>query len=121
MTPALRIAAIVALIYVGIVVAFESSLGSLQPRAGPTMTLTTFDRDGRALDRVVSRLESEGRLYVASNHWPRSWYRRALENPAVQITIDGEKRDYRAIPITGAERDRVEAEHRLGMGIRILT
>lgn len=121
MTPALRTVAIVALAYVGIVVAFESSLGWLQPRAGSTMVITTFDGNGSALDRVVSRLESDGRLYVASNHWPRSWYRRALQNPAVQITIDGERRDYQAVPVTGAERDRVEAEHRLGLGLRILT
>ena len=117
----LRIAAIVALVYVGIVVAFESSLGYLQPKSGSTLVITTFDRNGTPHDRVVSRLESGGRLYVAANHWPRSWYRRALENPAVQITVDGEKGDYRAVPVTGVEHDRVDAENRLGLGFRILT
>ena len=122
MARALRIAAIVVLVYVGIVVAFESFLGSLQPTSGSTIVITTFDRSGTPQDRVVSRLESNGRLYVASNHWPRSWYRRALENPAVQITVDGEWRDYRAVPVTDdMEHDRVEAENRLGLGLRILT
>jgi len=121
MAPALRIAAIVALVYVGIVVAFESSIGYLQPTGGSTLVITTFDRKGTPHDRVVSRLESGGRLYVASNHWPRSWYRRALENPAVQITVDGEKGDYRAVPVTGVEHDRVGAENPLGVGFRILT
>jgi len=121
MAPALRIAAIVALVYVGIVVAFESSIGYLQPTSGSTLVITTFDRNGTPRDRVVSRLEAGGRLYVAANHWPRSWYRRALENPAVQVTVDGERHDYRAVPVTGAEQDRVAAENRLGLGFRILT
>ena len=117
----LRIAAIVALVYVGIVVAFESSLGYLQPKSGSTLVITTFDRNGTPHDRVVSRLESGGRLYVAANHWPRAWYRRALENPAVQVTVDGQRRDVRAVPVTGEEHDRVNAENRLGVGFRILT
>lgn len=118
---ALKIAAILVLGYVGVVVAFESLLGVLQPRDGSTLVLTTFDRDGTPHDRVLSRLESDGRLYVAANHWPRAWYRRALENPEVQVTLDGEKADYRALPVTGVERDRVERENGLGVIIRILT
>jgi hypothetical protein len=121
MARALKIAAIVLLVYVGIVVAFESLLGYLQPSTGSTLVITTFDRNGRPHDRVVSRLESDGRLYVAANHWPRAWYRRALKNPAVQITVDGEKGDYQAVPVTGEEHDRVDAENRLGVGFRILT
>ncbi|MFQ5513446.1 MAG: nitroreductase/quinone reductase family protein [Myxococcota bacterium] len=118
---ALKIAAILVLGYVGVVVAFESLLGVLQPRDGSTLVLTTFDRDRTPHDRVLSRLESDGRLYVAANHWPRAWYRRALENPEVQVTLDGEKADYRALPVTGVERDRVERENGLGVIIRILT
>lgn len=109
------------LIYVAIVVAFESSIGFFQPKPGSTLVITTFDGDGTAHDRVVSRLESDGKLYVAANHWPRAWYRRALANPEVRITVDGTKADYRAVPVTGTEHDRVEAEHRLGVVFRILT
>jgi hypothetical protein len=58
---------------------------------------------------------------VAANHWPRTWYRRALANPEVQATIDGKKGDYRAVPVTGAEQDRVEGEHGHGVVFRILT
>ena len=58
---------------------------------------------------------------MAANHWPRAWYRRALMNPEVQVTMDGEKRDYRAVPVTGVEHDRVEAEHRAPVVFRILT
>ena len=90
----LKIIAIVVLVYVGIVVAFESLLGYFQPESGSTLVITTFDGDGTRHDRVVSRLESEGQIYVAANHWPRAWYRRALENPEVQVTLAGEKGDY---------------------------
>src|SRR5712691_9902206 len=118
---AVKIIAIAVLVYVAIVVAFESLLGFLQPTAGSTLVITTFDKDGTPHDRVVSRLESDGHLYVAANHWPRAWYRRALANPDVQITMGGQKSDYRAVPVTGAEHDRVDRARRLGIGVRILT
>jgi hypothetical protein len=118
---ALKIAAITILVYVGIVAAFESSIGYLQPTAGTTLVITTFDGDGRSHDRVVSRLESDGRLYVAANHWPRAWYERALQNPEVEVAVDGEKRSYRAVPVTGTEHHGVDDENRLGVFFRILT
>jgi F420H(2)-dependent quinone reductase len=117
----LRVVVIAVLVYVGIVVAFESLIGTLQPKSGSTLVITTFDADGTSHDRVVARLESEGHLYVAANHWPRSWYRRALANPNVQATLDGQKSDYRAVPVSGAEQDQVDAEHHLGVAFRILT
>jgi len=118
---ALKIVAIVALVYVGIVAAFESLIGYLQPSAGATLVITTFDGSGASHDRVVSRLESDGKLYVAANHWPRAWYRRALENPEVKVTLDGVKGDYRAVPVTGAEHERVDSENRLPVFFKILT
>jgi hypothetical protein len=118
---AFKIVAIVALVYVGIVVAFESLIGYLQPSAGSTLVITTFDGDGTPHDRVVSRLESDGRLYVAANHWPRAWYERALANPEVQVTLEGGKGDYRAVPVTGAEHARVNQENGVGVFFRILT
>jgi F420H(2)-dependent quinone reductase len=118
---ALKIAAVVASVYVAIVVAFESLIGYLQPTAGSTLVITTFEGDGTPHDRVVSRLEAAGQLYVAANHWPRAWYNRALENPEVQVTLDGEKGDYRAVPVTGGEHDRVDGENSLGVVFRILT
>lgn len=118
---AVKIAGIVVLVYVGIVVAFESMIGVFQPAGGSTIVITTTDRDGTAHDRVVTRLESGGRLYVAANHWPRAWYERALENPEVQATVDGQQRDYRAVPVTGSEHDRIGREHSHGVWFRILT
>ena len=118
---ALKIVVIAVLVYVGIVVIFESLIGYIQPAGGSTLVITTSDGDGTSHDRVVSRLESDGKLYVAANHWPRAWYTRALENPEMQITLDGEKADYRAVPVTGMEHDRVDGEHSLPVVFRILT
>jgi hypothetical protein len=117
----LKILVIVAVVYVGIVAAFESLIGTLQPQAGTTLVITTFDASGAAHPRVVSRLESDGHLYVAANHWPRAWYRRALANPKVQATFDGTTRDYQAVPVTGAEHDRVNSTNPLPLPFRILT
>lgn len=118
---AVKIVVGVALAYVALVVAFESLLGVLQPRPESTLVITTYDGDGGAHDRVVSRLESDGHLYVAANHWPRAWYRRALASPEVEVTLDGQKHDYHAVPVEGAERDRVAASNPLPLGFRILT
>ncbi len=118
---ALKVIAIGILVYAGIVIAFESLIGYFQPAGGSTLLITTFDGDGTPHDRVLSRLESDGQLYVAANHWPRAWYNRALENPEVQVTQDGEKGDHRAIPVTGMEHDRVDEDNSLGVVFRMLT
>ena len=117
----MKIIAIVLLAYVGIVVAFETSIGFLQPDNASTLVITTFAPDGTAHERVVAKLESDGHLYVAANHWPRAWYHRALANPDVQATIDGQKRDYRAVPVTSPEHDRVDSDNGLPFVFRIVT
>jgi hypothetical protein len=118
---ALKILAIVVVVYVGIVVGFESLIGYFQPMAGSTLVITTFDADGAPHERVVSRLESGGQLYVAANHWPRAWYERALANSEVQASLEGKTGDYRAVPVTGEEHDRVDGDNRLPAAFRILT
>ena len=109
------------LVYVGIVAAFESLIGFFQPAGASTLVLTTMDANEVAHDRVVARLETDGNLYVAVNHWPRAWYRRALENPNVKVTLDGKQADYLAVFVTGAEYDRVERKHHAGIVFRLLT
>ena len=109
------------LIWAGIVGVFESLIGHFQPAGETTLVITTTAEDGSPNDRVLAHLESNGQLYVAANHWPRAWYNRALENPNVQVTLDGEKGNYRAVPVTREEHDRVNGENSLGMSFRILT
>ena len=118
---AVKIVGIAVLAYVGIVTAFESMIGYFQPASGSTLVITTFDGDGTPHDRVVSRLESDGQLYVAANHWPRAWFERALRNPEVQVTLDGQQVDQRAVPVSGEEHDRVDGQNRLPLVFRILT
>ena len=116
-----KLLVIVFTLYVGIVAAFESLIGYLQPMPESTLVITTFDGDGTSHDRVVSKLESGGQLYVAANHWPRAWFERALANPKVKATIDGKQNDYEAILVLREEHDRVDAEHPLPLAFRIVT
>lgn len=107
--------------YVGLVFAFESLLGTFQPAGEGTLVITTTDAEGITHERVVSRLTSGGQLYIAANHWPRAWYRRTLENPNVQVVLDGVSGDYLAVPVTGEEHGRVESDNRVGIVFRVLT
>ena len=116
-----RIVGIVVLVYGGLVVAFESGLGYFQPAGQATLVITTLAADGTKHNRVVSRYETDGRLYVSANHWPRAWYRRALENPDVRVTMDGVTADYRAIAVGGEEHERVDAAHPHGLMFRLMT
>ncbi len=118
---AIKVIAVLFLVYVGVVVAFESWLGYAQPSGARTLTITTQDDNGRPNERVVARLESDGRLYVAANHWPRRWYTEVLAHPNVRVTQNGKTLPYVAVPVVGEERARVFAEHPLGIAIRILT
>lgn len=116
-----RIVATVVLAYAGLVVAFETWLGFSQPVDQTTLVITTIDAEGAAHDRVVENYETQGRLYVSANHWPRAWYRRALDNPDVRVTIDGETRAHHAIPVSGEEHEQVVAMHPHSIAFRILT
>jgi len=116
-----KILVIVVAVYVGIVVLFESLLGYFQPSGQTILVITTTDDSGASHQRVVARLETDGTLYVAANHWPRAWYRRLPRHPEVEVTSGGATRPYRAVPIAGADAERVNAAHPLGWVFRILT
>ena len=119
--PALKRIALLVLIYIGIIATFESLLGYFQPSGQSTLVITTANEDGTSHDRVLARLQSNGQLYVAVNHWPRAWYGRALENPSVQVAVNGVTGTYMAVPASDEEHDRVNREHSLGIVFRILT
>lgn len=112
---------IVLVIYVGIVAAFESMIGMFQPENEGTLVLTTYEPDGTQHDRVLSRVEGNGKLYVSVNHWPRAWYHRAIANPEVRVTLDGETQNYTAVEVHGAEYDELAAENQHPAVFRILT
>ena len=116
-----RIATGIVIVYVLIVVAFESILGYNQPEFDGTLTITTFNDDGESFDRVVTGLKTNDKLYVRVNHWPRAWYYRLLDNPDIKVTIDSETQDYLAVDIEGEEYDLVQSDHEPGIVFRILT
>lgn len=113
--------AIVLALYIGLVIAFESMIGIMQPQSESTLVIATTDASGDTDERVLAHLESQGDIYVAANHWPRDWYEQALENPNVQVTIDGETAAYLAIPATDAEHERVSAENPHSFWFRFVT
>ena len=114
---------ILAAIYIGIVVAFESLLGYVQPQNDGTLVITTTDDSGNTNQRVLSRLAIDETTYVAVNHWPRAWYRDALERPNVSVNFSegsGEAGDYLAVPVTQAEHDRLQSSHPVPLPMRFL-
>ena len=116
-----KILAVLVLVYVGIVVAFESLLGYFQPENPSTLVITTTDGEGKEFKRVLARLESQDQVYIAVNHWPRAWYYRVLDFPAVTITFDENETKNVAVPITGAEFDQVNSDNALPLFFRALT
>ncbi len=118
-----RIAILLALVYVLVVVAFESLLGWFQPSGGDTIVIITMDDAGESHERVISRRDIDGNLYVAANHWPRQWYVHALERPQVEVAdaVGGEAQPYLAVPLTGSELARVAEAYSVGFVFRVLT
>jgi len=110
----------IVLAYVGLVTAFELSIGLRQPESGGTLVIHTTKEDGSAHRRVLARLQDGDQLYVAVNHWPRAWYRQALANPEVQVELDGEMRAYRAVPVSEEEHARLEERFPISFGGRFM-
>ena len=115
---ALKWVGVLVAVYVGFVVAFETLyLGWYQPKLAstgiPMLVITTTDDSGVSHERRLARFETDGKLYVSAHHWPRGWYRRAIESPNVRVEIDGAVADYVAAAVKGAEFERASAENPL--------
>lgn len=119
----IRIAVIAAAVYVLLVVAFESMLGYFQPAGGDSIVIVTTDDAGNPHERVISRRDIDGNIYVAANHWPRQWYSRAMERPQVEVAteVDGDARPYLAVPLTGDELERVAEIYDAGLVFKFMT
>jgi hypothetical protein len=115
-----KVVLIVFVAYAGLVVVFASMLGIIQPERETTLVITTTDADGDTHDRVLARLDSNDELFVAVNQWPRACYRRALENPNVQVRLAAQRGDYLAVPATDEEHDRLQREHNTGILFRFM-
>ena len=84
-----------------------TAVAAFQPETDSTIVITTTDPDGTAHERVLAPIDDDGRLFVAANHWPRAWYRRALANPEVRVTRGGQTTDYLAVPVSEEEHERL--------------
>jgi hypothetical protein len=100
-----------------------TALGAFQPEnlGGTTIVLATTGADGTSRERVLSPIDDDGQLFVAANHWPRAWYHRALENPNVRVTRDGETTDYHAVPVSEPERERLLDEFGMPWVVSVFT
>ena len=107
-------------VYIGLVVLFESWLGYSQPTNANSLVIITFE-DQEARERVLSAINNDGKLYVSANHWPRAWYRQALSNPNVEVNYKGETNSYLAVPVEGKQHDKLKEEHAHSLTFRILT
>ena len=110
---------IVAAVYVVLVVLFESVLlgynqPSFEDEGGcsglgqgcgiPMILITTIDDKGQSSDRMLARFVStDGKIYVSAHHWTRGWFKEAIKNPNVKGEIQGEVKDYVAVPVEGDE------------------
>ena len=108
------------LVYVGWVVNFEVNLGRNQPMGANSIVIATFNSGNERHERVLSVREVNGEDYVAANHWPRAWYRQALENPNVEVKMAGEEAfgNYTAVPLEGEEDELLRERYSLSFRSR---
>jgi len=118
------IVAIIALllIYVGYVAYFEAQLAYRQPQGSTSLVIATFDNGDRH-ERVLRLEQIDGNNYIAANHWPRAWYRQSLRNPDVEVRMPGteEFAAYTAVPLEGAELERISDIYSFGFNFRFQT
>ena len=98
-----------------------TAVAAFQPEVGDVIVLATVDADGTRHERVLSPIDLDGQLYISANHWPRAWYRRTLANPDVQVTRNGQTRDYTAVPLSGVELERVKDRARFPFLVSLFT
>jgi len=117
----LIVGVLLVLAYVGQVIVFEARLGVNQPQNQSTIVIATFDDDGSRSERVVRLVEIDGKAYIAANHWPRAWYRQALDNPAIEVMMEDRFEPYLAVPLQGAEEERVRSIYTVNFAFKFRT
>lgn len=111
------------LIYVGSIIWFETQLGVNQPQGSTSLVLATFSPDNERHERVLRLEQIDGNNYIAVNHWPRRWYGNVLNNPNVEVKMPGEDSfgPYVAVPLEGAELERISEAYSFGFEFRFRT
>lgn len=112
----LKIVALTLLIYVGFVAIFPGAIGYFQPEMDGAIRIVTTDSKGQKSERLLAGYWWNDKLYVGSNFWLRGWYNRALENPEVAVTVEGQRGLYTAISVvSGPEYDHLAAAYEMGL------
>ncbi len=111
------------LVYVASIVWFEVQLGMNQPQGSTSLVIATFNDDGERHERVLRLEQIDGGNYIAANHWPRAWYNQALDNPNVEVKMPGDDsfEPYLAVPLEGAEEERIGEVYNFGFNFRFRT
>jgi len=106
--------------YVALVLLAEFAIWKLQPamEGGVTVSIDT-DSEGR-LERHLASYEFDGKLYVSSNHWFRSWYYAAINNPIIELIHNDKTQLRRAVAVTGSEYQKVKEEYKMGFILRLI-
>ena len=109
-------------VYIGLVVLFESLIGYFQPQNAATLSLTVYEQNAQPHVRVLSRIEHNDQIYVAVNHWPRSWFHTLQENPSVHVAYgDREFAATARVVEDSAEVSMIEADRPLPWWFKMLT
>ena len=107
-----KIVAGVFLVYLGLVALLPGITGYWQPEWEGGVQIITTGSDGNERERVLAGYWVDDKLYVCSNYWLRGWYNHAVENPEVEVVVDGKRSAYTAVPVQGAKHDQLVAEYK---------
>ena len=106
--------------YVLIVLATEALVWRVQPSMEGAITLVIQTGAGSHIQRTVYGHTYDGKLYVSSNHWFRSWYRAALANPKIAVGDESQTQPYTVHAVLGEEHARVLQSYDMGFFLRLL-
>lgn len=109
-----------ALGYVLLVSLIEVVVWRFQPPMEGSLTLVVNPDEESQIERRLDSFEYEGTLYVASNHWFRSWYKAVLANPNVEVVRNGSTRRYSADAVPSDEHEILSSNYKMVFVLRLL-
>ena len=114
----LEILVFVALGYAALLLCLELIVWKIQPNMEGVVTLH-INTGETVVSRKLYGLEFNNSLYVASNHWFRSWFHAALAHPDIKVERGEITARYSVTPVEGDEHQQVADEYDMGLPLRI--
>lgn len=115
----LEILVFAAIGYLILLLLLELVVWQVQPDMEDAVTLHVQSGD-TVVTRKLYGLKHQGTLYVASNHWFRSWYHAARQAGHVEVEHNGATTKCRAIPLVGEEHKAIAAAYDQGLMLKLL-